>query len=79
MTTIRMSANAAAGRRSGCPEMRVCAVVIAHSACMQVVDLSSASQKALPRIKDRDVRPGDGPPLWSVVSSVAARAFRDGP
>jgi hypothetical protein len=42
MTTIRMSANAAAGPR-GCPEMRVCAVVIAHSPCRSFRCLSSAN------------------------------------
>ena len=42
MTTIRMSANAAASPR-GCPEMRVCAVVIAHSECMQGARLSSGN------------------------------------
>src|SRR5260221_11663182 len=39
--TTRMTADTAAGRRSGCPEMRVCAVVIALSECMELWPLSS--------------------------------------
>jgi hypothetical protein len=42
MTVIRRSANAAAGPR-GCPEMRVCAVVIVLSECMPMLYLSSGN------------------------------------
>lgn len=39
--TTRMNAHASADRMSGCAEMRVCAVVIARSPCLEPPRLSS--------------------------------------
>ena len=41
MIVIRRTTAQASAGLEGDAEMRVCAVVIAHSACMQVLDLSS--------------------------------------